>query len=333
MGVLVMRFKPFPITSVFNITRGDRYKSEDHIAGDTPYISSTKLNNGIDSLVTPPESSKVFSNAISLSNSGSIGYAFYHPYKFIASDHVTVLELKNKELNKKVFLFLKPIVEMMRSKYNFGREISNTRLKREKIILPVNQDDEISWDYMENKILEITGRLKFVGIKRNSSIEQNDLDFNSWKEFRLEEVVDIYPGVRLTKADMLAGSTPFIGASSKNHGITNFVDNMNGSCDKDVLGVNYNGSIADSFYHKEKSLFSDDVKRIKIKSEDSPSKLKYLFLKTIIYQSKKRFPYGYKLSEERLKQLTIIMPSKDDKPDWDKVEDIMSKVGYSYLLS
>lgn len=333
MGVMMMKYESFPIIEVFEITRGDRYKSADHISGPVPYISSTKLNNGIDSWVTPQNTSEIFSNAISLSNSGSIGYAFYHPYTFIASDHVTILELKNKELNKNIFLFLKPILESMRSKYNFGREISNNRLKRENIILPVKEDNSVGWDYMEVKIVELSKTIEFNEVEQKSSVKESDLDFNSWEEFKLEDVVDIYPGKRLTKADMIPGRTPFIGASSKNHGITNFVGNINESYDSEVLGVNYNGSIADSFYHKSPSLFSDDVKRIKIKQEDKPSKLKYLYLKTIIYQSKKRFPYGYKLSEERLKKLNIVMPSKNGKPDWDKVEEIMSKVGYSYLLA
>lgn len=72
-------------------------------------------------------------------------------------------------------------------------------------------------------------------------------------------------GVRLTKADMQPGSTPFVGASEANNGITMFTGSSNDSMDSNVLGVNYNGSIGYSFYHPYAALFSDDVKRVKWK--------------------------------------------------------------------
>ena len=38
---------------------------------------------------------RIFSNCLSLANSGSVGSTFYQPFKFVASDHVTKLENKN----------------------------------------------------------------------------------------------------------------------------------------------------------------------------------------------------------------------------------------------
>ncbi|ADC52262.1 restriction enzyme (plasmid) [Alkalihalophilus pseudofirmus OF4] len=315
-----------PITRIFNINRGDRLKKHDHVPGHTPYISSTKLNNGIDAYVTPPADWPEYSNVISLSNSGSVGYAFYHPYTIIASDHVTILELKDKMLNRNIFLYLKPILEAMKSKYNFGREISNRRIVKEKILLPLTDTGEVDWLYMENKIRHIASNVSFKKIKKQKCSSKISID--NWKEFELGKVVDILPGRRLTKAHMLPGDIPFIGASSKNHGITSWVSNMNDSYDSEVLGVNYNGSIAESFYHEGGALFSDDVKRIKIREEDKPSKLKYLFLKTLIYENKLKYPYGYKLSETRMRNMIIKMPEKDNKPDW----DYMSGIGYANLL-
>lgn len=320
----------FPITEVFKITRGNRLKKFDHVIGDIPYISSTKLNNGIDGYIVPPLDWPIYSNAITLSNSGSVGYAFYHSYQFIASDHVTVLELRERTLTRNIFLYVKPILEAMKTKYNFGREISNKRLSREQILLPVTESGSIDWDYIELKISRLTSNISFKKIEKDFT--DISFDISQWEEFSLGDVVDILPGKRLTKADMVPGDIPFIGASSKNHGITAWVGNMNDSYDSKVLGVNYNGSIADSFYHEIGSLFSDDVKRIKIREEDNPSKLKYLFLKTLIYENKKKYPYGYKLSETRMRNMTIIMPAIENRPDWNYIEYFMSQIAYSSLL-
>lgn len=82
-----------------------------------------------------------------------------------------------------------------------------------------------------------------------------------WKSFWLEDIVDIYSGVRLTKANQSFGRRPFIGSTDGNNGVTAFISNENNSLDSNVLGVNYNGSVVDNFYHPYECLFSDDVKR------------------------------------------------------------------------
>ncbi len=54
---------------------------------------------------------------------------------------------------------------------------------------------------------------------------------------------------------MKKGNKPFIGATDSNNGITAFVSNTNTSEDSNILGVNYNGSVVDNFYHPYKAIF------------------------------------------------------------------------------
>ena len=114
----------------------------------------------------------------------------------------------------------------------------------------------------------------------------NNLSLNcrSWKEFFLEDVVSINSGERLTKADMKFGNMPFVGASELNNGITAFTCSKNGSLDKNVLGVNYNGSVGFAFYHPYQALFSDDVKRVKWKDSLHNNRYTLLFLASMIRQ-------------------------------------------------
>lgn len=91
------------------------------------------------------------------------------------------------------------------------------------------------------------------------------LQDREWKNFFIEDELTIKSGKRLTKADMKPGKIPFVGASDSNNGITAFVSNENESTDQNILGVNYNGSVVETFYHPYKATFSDDVKRIGIK--------------------------------------------------------------------
>ena len=42
--------------------------------------------------------------------------------------------------------------------------------------------------------------------------------------------------------------------------------------DKNVLGVNYNGSVVESFYQPYECIFSEDVKRISFKEDERQNK-------------------------------------------------------------
>jgi hypothetical protein len=130
------------------IQRGKRLKKADHKNGNQPYISSTGLNNGLDGYVGNKERVRVFKNCITLANSGSVGSCFYQPYSFLASDHVTKLE--NKGFNKSINLFISSMVSRLGEKYSFNREINDTRIKREKIMLPITKSGKPDFAFMEN---------------------------------------------------------------------------------------------------------------------------------------------------------------------------------------
>lgn len=147
-----------------------------------------------------------------------------------------------------------------------------------------------------------------------------------WKEFFLEEVVSINAGKRLTKADMQHGEMPFIGASEMNNGITAFTCSKNESLDRNVLGVNYNGSVGFSFYHPYDAIFSDDVKRVKWKETCHNNKYTLLFLSSMIGQQKCKFAYGYKFNAQRMKRQKILLPiCSDGNIDWQFMEEYMKQ--------
>lgn len=155
----------FFLNEIFTqIQRGKRLKKADHIKGKQPYISSTGLNNGIDGYIGNTENVRIFNDCITLANSGSVGSCFYQPYSFVASDHVTKLE--NNNFTKNVNLFISSIVSRLGVKYSFNREMNDTRIKREKIMLPINENSDPDYKFMENymKTLEykkLTEYLKF----------------------------------------------------------------------------------------------------------------------------------------------------------------------------
>jgi hypothetical protein len=142
-------WKEFKTTDIFNdIQRGKRLKKEDHKSGIMPYVSSTGINNGVDGFVGNEKNVRIFSDCLTLANSGSVGATFYQPFSFVASDHITKLE--NSNFNTYIYLFIANMMSRFSEKYSFNREINDTRIKKEKILLPTNSKNEPDYAYMEN---------------------------------------------------------------------------------------------------------------------------------------------------------------------------------------
>lgn len=142
-------WKAFRITDIFpSIQRGKRLVKEKQVAGMIPYVSSTAMNNGVDNFIQYNEHNmRKYSNCLSIANSGSVGSTFYEPFAFIASDHIT--HLKNKDFTQNISLFIATLGNRLSQKYNFNREINDSRISREKIMLPTDDSGNPDYAYME----------------------------------------------------------------------------------------------------------------------------------------------------------------------------------------
>lgn len=147
-------WKEFQFLEIFDeIQRGKRLTKQNQFEGNMPYVSSTSVDNGVDSFIGNKEGVRVFENCLTLANSGSVGSTFFHHYKFIASDHVT--KLKREGLDNYVYQFMLPMLNRLSEKYSFNREINDIRIKREKILLPINNYDLPDFEYMSNYMKKI----------------------------------------------------------------------------------------------------------------------------------------------------------------------------------
>lgn len=165
----------FHLTELFDsIQRGRRLKRPDQQQGEIPYVSSSALNNGVDGFISKAEGCRVFSNCISLANSGSVGSAFYEPFEFVASDHIT--HLKRDGLKKEHYLFLVAALGKQASNFNFNREINDQRIQGMQVMLPTDMLGEPDWEFMEDYIREREAiqveRCREFLAKRAASIER-----------------------------------------------------------------------------------------------------------------------------------------------------------------
>ena len=329
------------INSIFsNTQRGKRFKLVDHKPGKIPYISSTGFNNGVDDFCEDNIKARKFSNCITIANSGSVGKCFYHPYSFIASDHVTSLvNSKGKEIN----LFLSACLEKNRDNFNFNREINNLRLNALKIMLPYKNSSVLDEDFMCDYIKEIEKNLlnrylDFIKKEIKSLepyVEIPPLASKTWKEFKLEELFEVTGSVT-THPSILKenGDIPRVTCSGSTNGIEGFYKNEPTE-EKNVITIDSatTGCIS---YQGFDFIATDHVEKL-ISKYDGFNKEIGLFIKNIIDKAiLNKYSYGYKFSQKRIQRQTIKLPiTNKGNPDYEYMEqytkNIMLKKYKQYL--
>jgi hypothetical protein len=322
-------YKYFDFCQIFDYQRGRRLITQNQIPGDIAYVSSTVLNNGLDNFITPPDYMVIHKNKMTLSNSGSVGYLFYHDYEFVASDHITViwlLEKWNKELNNYIAMFLKPIFEKIKYRYNFGREISNDRIVRERIYLPVDNNDNPDWAYMEDYIKSLESKVRFRKIGTQNKRKHTPIDVTNWKEFNFIDKklwTKIRHGERLIEADRIEGEIPYYSASEYNNSLTDIIENPL-FIEKDCIVYSTFGT---AFWVEGKFTTSDEIYAF-----HNPAMNKYsaLFITTMMRKNQYKFKFGRKAFYNKFQNETIKLPTTTSgNPDWQYMENYIKSLPYA----
>lgn len=223
-------WKEFFLNDVFSeIQRGKRLKKDDHKKGTLPYVSSTSLNNGIDSFVGNKEGVRKFGNCLTIANSGSVGSTFYQPFEFVASDHVT--KLKNSDFTKYVYQFISVVCYRLGDKYSFNREINEKRIQREKILLPTNSKGEPDYEFMDEYIQhkEQKNKKEYREFIQNRLNQLKDtpkttaFSQKEWMEFKIVDIFNPSRGDQNKMSSLLDGDKPLISAKNGNNGLKAFV--------------------------------------------------------------------------------------------------------------
>lgn len=323
----------------FDVKRGDTKNvtqlTENNTLNSVRLISATHFENG-GSFFYEPTTETIYESGLTINNNGSVGDVFFHNYSFTATSDVTIIIPKDGHIiTLEEGLYLKTAIEKQKNRFMYGYKISNDRLRALLVDLPIKNNGNIDWMLMRDKILSITKNMTFSlktkNVLSNSTISLND---RKWKPFRIDALFDVYTGADLPKYSRNRGTIPFIGSSSKNNGVTDWIDNSANKIkySKNSLGVNRNGSVGYAFYHPYQAYFSGDTRFLKTKGFKLTPGIG-LFLSTTISQQKKQFGYGFKLGSERLKKLKINLPvDENGNPDWQFMEDYIKSLPNGDLI-
>lgn len=336
-----VEWSEFVLGTIFNISATkssiDKKKLRTE-QGVTPYITRSEKSNGIDFFVCEQEQKYIKDNKNVITIGLDTQTVFYQPHAFYTGQNIQILA--NESLNGWNAKFLIPLIKRQLEKFSWGGNGATlSRLRRSKIVLPINASNEPDYAFMEQYMHQkeqekLAKYHAYIRKRLGTKIEFEvvpQLSKKAWGEFFIEDVFYVKAGKRLTKSDMNVGAIPFIGASDSNNGITAFISNKNSSFDQNVLGVNYNGSVVENFYHPYQALFSDDVKRLSFKNVDG-NRFLYIFAKAMILQQKCKYQYAYKFNETRMLRQKILLPvNANGEPDYPYMENYAKNLEFEKL--
>lgn len=320
------------------IQRGKRLTKGNQQSGETPYVSSTAANNGVDNFIGNSKGVRTFENCLTLANSGSVGSTFFHHYTFVASDHVTALILEKP--NKYIYLFLSGIIRRLEEKYSFNREINDKRIQREKILLPVNSDGLPDWQFMEDFIKQkeqkqIADLKDYYADKAvELMISTGSLKNTCWKSFFIGGKEGIFQ-IKATKSGIDKnklkvaenGKTPYITRSDMDNGINLFVsDEQMPKYKKDDGNVITIGLDTQTVFYQKNSFWTGQ--NIQVLSNDNLNYWVAMFIIPLLKIQMKKFAWGSTgATLGRLNRTRIMLPvNSDGLPDWQFMEDFMKQI-------
>lgn len=162
-------WKPFAINDLFEKIEYGKGKGLNHLyktnKNGINYIGATHRNNGVLCQIEfDNKSSKMIQqgNCIGFirNGNGSVGYAVYKAESFVSTSDVSFAYSPN--MNKYIGLFIVTSSNLIRGKYNHNYKRTPERLRKDGIMLPVNDAGLPDYEYME----QYTKNLIIVKLKK-----------------------------------------------------------------------------------------------------------------------------------------------------------------------
>jgi hypothetical protein len=149
------RIKLILLTELCNIERRTALpQNAMELDGKVPYVTTSSRDNGISEFVSEEANTK--GKCLSVALNGSCGQTFFQVDDFITSGDNAVLTLKGK-YNTALLFYIGFQVYRQRWGFNYYRKLSEKRLRKFMIPVPLTDKGEIDIQYIENLVKNAYG--------------------------------------------------------------------------------------------------------------------------------------------------------------------------------
>lgn len=274
-----IEFKKVKVSDLF-FPQTTKYTKLQQSKKKCPEISNKSTDNGVKEYVYYKPTEK--GNVITYSDTRDIKAMFYQPIDFIGGSHVKKLVPKDefKRTNKYTLLYvISCIKKTIINDYDWQRKLNDENIQNVEILLPFNiGTNQIDYDYMENFIKEIEEQyikeieeqyikeldtyLNVLGYNciGDCKLTKEDKDLLNYepktKEFKLNELFDIYHGKRHIRKNRKPGNIPLITAKKENNGIAEYISNPLIKFNENTITINMFGKC---FYQTQEYAADDNI--------------------------------------------------------------------------
>ena len=163
----------FLLTDYFEIAKGNQNNMAELQAGTMPLISAKKIDNGCKGFFTANSKPIFKGHCLTINNDGDggAGISYYQPADMLLDTHVTAL-YPRVPMTAEIMRFIAACITVQREKFGHGYSLNNARLAVFRMMLPVDDNGQPDYAFMEEYIKEREQQLiqKYIAHIRNTSV-------------------------------------------------------------------------------------------------------------------------------------------------------------------
>lgn len=320
----------FTLGKIFeHISQGNRLRKLDQIPGACPFVMSGTTNAGIVAFIGNPVNNFP-ANSLTIDIFGNV---FYRDYEFSASDDVGVY-WSDKQISKSAMLFICAVIRKKLGERPFSDKLRSSQSLGIEIRLPVTQDDQPDFDYMDGYMSEIIKSAKMqVHALSQADKGGHKVNISGWQKFHLYDdgLFTIDMGTKLDKVKMteINPSVNFIGRANANNGITTSVDTISGIKPYDAgnMTLSLGGEYLGSCFVQPKPFYTSQNVVVLMPLWDMPFEVK-MFIATMVFKESQTYYKAFvnELNRHIKKGFSFWLPVTSSRtPDWQHMEGFMRK--------
>ena len=205
------------LDALFNLRYGHSLElnalQQVHAPDGVNFVSRAMGNNGVTARVNvnaaPAQTGEL---SVALGGNGVLS-TFVQPEPFVCGRDVMILSAKDPSMTTVEKLWWARCIWENRYRFSYGRQANRTL---GSLHVPAKVPDWV----LSTPVPSHDGLARAAG----PAVGLTDPNSDSWADYRLDSLFTVKKGKRVTKATRTPGSTPFVGASEKNNGITDYAD-------------------------------------------------------------------------------------------------------------
>lgn len=332
-----------------------RYKaselpSEAKIGFELPALTAGIQNQGLNNFV-PKENATILQNVISISaNGANTGATFFQSKDFtILQDAYAIRWIYTENiLSNNHYLYLTACIsKRIYGYYEWTNKVGWERVKQETIYLPITQEGQIDFEFMEGFIAELEAEhiaeleayLLATGLKDTTLTPQERqalkdfADSSGGAKYKIGELFEIISSKHIYHAnelqeiydDQIEGSLPYVVRMTKNNGVRGYIlENLEYANDANTLS--FAQDTFSVFYQKQKYFTGNKVKILKPKFTNTNENI-MRYITASLQKALINLSWGIGSTIESIREMEFMIPiTQDGQIDFNFMENFISAI-------